>query len=148
MYKRQTIGLAHHNAGMAEHLKQNWIFELMRRAKGLGAKGLGFSFWAIPEAAMQQPDEYKKREGQIIRIMQETAAYARQLGGFEVSFEQMYVPYQPPFTIGQTERYLQRVYEANGNPAYVCRLYTSGATWSWLLKLLGAASYALARWPF
>ena len=37
----------------------------------------------------------------------------------EVSFEQMYVPYQPPFTIGQTERYLQRVYEANGNPAYV-----------------------------
>ena len=91
----------------------------MRRAKGLGAKGLGFSFWAIPEAAMQQPDEYKKREGQIIRIMQETAAYARQLGGFEVSFEQMYVPYQPPFTIGQTERYLQRVYEANGDPAYV-----------------------------
>lgn len=115
----RTIGLAHHNAGMAEHLKQNWIFELMRRAKDLGAKGLGFSFWAIPEAAMQQPDEYKKREGQIIRIMQETAAYARQLGGFEVSFEQMYVPYQPPFTIGQTERYLQRVYEANGNPAYV-----------------------------
>jgi len=44
-------------------------------------------------------------------------SFERQL---QVSFEQMYVPYQTPFTISQSEHYLRRIYTSTGgHPVYV-----------------------------
>ena len=115
----RTVGLAHYNLDMVEHLKKNWFFRLIDKASGLGAKGLGFSMFAIPDGIMQSKEQYDALEDRIIGTLREIADYAHAHDHFQVSFEQMYVPYQPPFTIRQTERYLEKCATGGGRPFYV-----------------------------
>lgn len=115
----RTVGLAHFNEGMVEHIRQNWINELIRRASKFGARGMGFSWFALSEEIMQSPKRYAAMEERLVEQLAKIADTARECGDFQVSFEQMYVPYQPPFTIAQTERYLELVYAKRGNPLYV-----------------------------
>jgi sugar phosphate isomerase/epimerase len=115
----RTAGLAHHNKSMVRRLKENWIFEMVNRVSSSGARGFGFSLFAIPEPVMQSPEKYNETERRIIDVLRETGDYAHEHNDIQVSFEQMYVPYQPPFTIAQTERYLKAVYEYKKHPVYV-----------------------------
>jgi len=102
----RTVGLAHFYEDMARHLKEQWIFSLIDRASAAGMKGIGFSLYAVPDEKMQSVDEYLRLEDRFLSIMAEVGDYAYDRG-LQVSIEQMYVPYQPPFTISQSEHYLR-----------------------------------------
>lgn len=115
----RTAGLAHHNESMVRRLKEDWIFEMVNRVSSSSTRGFGFSLFAIPEPVMQSPEKYNETEQRIINVLRETGDYAHEHNDVQVSFEQMYVPYQPPFTIAQTERYLKAIYEYNKHPVYV-----------------------------
>ena len=105
----RTVGFGHFYRPMADHLKDNWAKRLMRRAKDLGSAGIGFSFFAVPDKLLQNPYEFYELEERMIEIMRDLGEYAVELG-IDLSMEQMYVPYQPPFTIAQAEDYLKRCY--------------------------------------
>lgn len=114
----RTVGLAHFNREMVSHIRENWINELIKRASKLGVAGMGFSWFALAEEIMQSPKKYAETEARLIDELAKIAETARDYGDFQVSFEQMYVPYQPPFTIAQAEAYLKKIYQ-RGNPLYV-----------------------------
>jgi hypothetical protein len=115
----RTVGLAHYNEGMLRHLKENWFYNIIDRISEMGGRGLGFSMFAIPEEIMQSAERYDALENRIIAALCDIGDYAYEHGKFQISFEQMYVPYQPPFTIGQSERYLQKCYAPKRHPFYV-----------------------------
>ncbi|MEA5002109.1 MAG: hypothetical protein VB081_01215 [Christensenella sp.] len=115
----RTAGLAHHDARIRRHLMDGWAKNLIARIHDLGAAGLGFSLFAIPHKDLQDAHRYRAVTEMIYEQMVELAAYARQNGSVQVSFEQMYAPHQPPFTIAGTETYLKNIYEKRGDPAYV-----------------------------
>jgi sugar phosphate isomerase/epimerase len=115
----RTVGLAHFDEKMAHHLKENWIMNLVDRASKAGIKGLGFCFHAFSEEIMQSYDEFSRMEERYLSIMAEVGDFAGERD-FQVSIEQMYVPYQTPFTIAQSEYYLRRIYSmTDGHPIYL-----------------------------
>ncbi len=114
----RTVGLAHHNKSMLEHLKHNWVFEMIERVADLGADGLGFSMFAVPDSSMQLPKQYNALEKQLFQILREIGKFAYEHNQLQVGVEQMYVPYQPPFTIAQTEKYLKNCYKQGEYVSY------------------------------
>jgi hypothetical protein len=115
----RTVGLAHYNEGMVRHLKENWFYNIIDRISEMGGRGLGFSMCAIPDEIMQSADMYDALENRIIAALRDIGDHAYERGKFQISLEQMYVPYQPPFTIEQSERYLQKCYAPKKRPFYV-----------------------------
>ena len=116
----RTAGLAHPDRRIVEHLKKNWIYNLVKRIGDFGADGgLGFSYFAIPDKVMQDPELHKKRMDMLYEDLYEIADFAYKQNGVKVSVEQMYVPYQPPFTIKDSKDYLKRVYSHGKKPLYL-----------------------------
>jgi len=115
----RTVGLAHHDRRMVEQIKKNWIFNLVKRIGDLGADGLGFCFWAIPDNVMQDPLLHKQTLDRIYDDLYDIAEFAYNNNEVKVSLEQMYVPYQPPFTIEDSKEYLRRVYSQDNKPIYI-----------------------------
>lgn len=115
----RTVGLAHYDGRNREKITEDWIKNLIRRISDLQAKGLGFSFFAIPHQVMQNPDQYRELMELICEQMADIAAFAYGHGGIQVSNEQMYAPHQPPFTIKGAREFLQGIYAVNKNPSYV-----------------------------
>lgn len=114
----RTVGFGHFYPPMAEYLRDNWAKKLMLRAADLGSAGIGFSFFAVPDSAIQNPDKFYELEARMIEIMRDLGEYAVDLG-IDLSMEQMYVPYQPPFTIAQAEDYLKRCYTPGKRLSYI-----------------------------
>lgn len=115
----RTVGLAHHDERIRRKITDEWIKKLILKIAGLGAKGLGFSFFAIPHAVLQDPGKYEKTMEMICAQMADIAQFAYENGRVQVSFEQMYAPHQPPFTIKGTEDMLRRIYDIYKKPSYV-----------------------------
>jgi hypothetical protein len=115
----RTVGLAHFNDGMVRNLRDNWIKKLIKRGSRAGMKGLGFSLFAFPDDIMQDPDAYRRTEEKVQSILSDIADFAYDCDRFQISIEQMYVPYQPPFTIEQSKRYLRACYAPNLHPIYI-----------------------------
>jgi hypothetical protein len=80
---------------------------------------LGFSFFAIPHTVLQDPGKYEKTMELICAQMADIAQFAYENGRVQVSFEQMYAPHQPPFTIKGTKDMLRRIYDIYKKPSYV-----------------------------
>ena len=116
----RTVGLAHHDRRIVEHLKHNWINNLSKRCGAHpDADGFGFSFFAIPETVMQDPAKHKEVMDGIFADLYDIADYAYENGRVKVSVEQMYVPYQPPFTMEDSAYFLKRVYQHKQRPIYL-----------------------------
>lgn len=115
----RTVGLAHHDARVRQRLMQDWLKPMIRRLAAMGAVGIGFSLFAIPDEALQDPDKYQERTELILDQLKELSEFAYENGGIQVSFEQMYAPHQPPWTIDGAKYYLQSVYKATQKPIYV-----------------------------
>lgn len=114
----RTSGLAHPDKRYVENLKKNWIYNIIRRIGASNAEGLGYSYFAIPDDAMQDPEKYRQVSEQIYEHSYDIADFAHE-HNVKVSVEQMYVPYQPPFTIKQSEEYLKKVYAKRNKPLYL-----------------------------
>ncbi len=115
----RTVGLAHYDERIRKRITEEWIKKLIVKIAAMGAKGLGFSFFAIPHAVLQEAAAYREMMDMICGQMSDIAAFAYDHGKVQVSVEQMYAPQQPPFTIEGTRDFLNRVYEENKRPCYV-----------------------------
>jgi sugar phosphate isomerase/epimerase len=115
----RTVGIAHHDTRVRKKLMEGWLKRLIRRLATLENVGLGFSFFAIPDEELQDPDKYQRRTELILSELRGLASFAYENGQVQVSFEQMYAPHQPPWTIEGAKYYLRRIYESAHKPLYV-----------------------------
>lgn len=115
----RTVGLAHHDERVRRKLMDGWLKPLVRRIAGLKAKGMGFSYFAIPDGALQDPVKYEETTKIIIGLLGELSEYAYENGEVQISFEQMYSPHQPPWTIEGTKNYLKDILKVKNRPMYV-----------------------------
>ena len=115
----RTVGLAHHDERVRRKLIDGWFKPLIRHIADLKAAGIGFSYFAMPDEVLQEPSKYRERTEIIIGILGDLSRYAYENGKVQVSFEQMYAPHQPPWTIEGTRSYLKKIYGVYGKPLYV-----------------------------
>ncbi|MCC8167565.1 MAG: sugar phosphate isomerase/epimerase [Planctomycetes bacterium] len=113
----RTAGLAHPDPRVRDTIKNRWFKPLIRQAERLQAD-IGFSFHAVHEDDLQSPAAYAARMDSVLDQYAELAAYAREHGGVSLCCEQMYAPYQTPWTIAGTREFLSGVYSRGGNPFY------------------------------
>jgi D-erythrulose 1-phosphate 3-epimerase len=115
----RTIGLAHHDERVRRKLIDGWFKPLILKISELKAAGVGFSYFAVPDEALQDPLKYKERTDLIFSQLSELTDFAFNNGKIQISFEQMYAPHQPPWTIDGTEFYLKETYKRNKKPIFV-----------------------------
>lgn len=96
-----TLGLAHSDARVRQHLAEEWIKPFLHLAKELGS-GMGFYCHAFNITDLQSSTVYNEKVGELYATLSELNAYNRQLGGGALALEQMYTPHQYPWTIGTT----------------------------------------------
>lgn len=113
----RTTGLAHPDPRMRKKLKEEWFKPLITYAGRLNAD-IGFSFHALQEEVLQDPDRYAKTSAMVVDEYAELAAFAWDNGRVGLCCEQMYAPYQTPWTLDGTEAFLRDVYAKGGRPFY------------------------------
>lgn len=112
-----TLGLAHPDIRVRDHIHHRWLKPMIRSAAALGA-GLGFFCHAIPQSILYDPARYAETEADLLARLADLAIYAAELG-VTLSIEQMYSPHQPPWTISGARRWLREVYARAGVPLYI-----------------------------
>lgn len=113
-----TLGLAHPDERVREHMQQRWLEPMIASAASLQA-GLGFFCHAFPQAVLADPAAYAEAETDLFRRLAELAVVGQRAGLSSLSVEQMYTPHQVPWTIRGAERLLQAVYEQGKAPFYI-----------------------------
>jgi sugar phosphate isomerase/epimerase len=112
----RTAGLAHPDPRVRQKLKDGWFYPLIRHAEKLKAD-LGFCIHAIQEECLQDPKKYAEASALVIKEHAELAAFAERCG-VRLCLEQMYAPFQTPWTVKDTFTFLKAVY-AEGHPLYL-----------------------------
>ncbi len=115
----RTVGLAHPDPRIRERLLNGWLKPMARLARKLGAAGIGFSLFAMPDEVLQSPAAHAETEDRIFRCLAELMDYAGAEPALAVSVEQMYAPHQPPWTIEGSRQFLRRLYARARVPAYL-----------------------------
>lgn len=113
-----TLGLAHPDERVREHMQRRWLEPMIASAASLQA-GLGFFCHAFPQSVLADPAAYEKAEADLIRRLAELAVVGQRVGLSSLSVEQMYTPHQVPWTIRGAERLLQAVYTQGKAPFYI-----------------------------
>lgn len=114
----RTAGLAHPDARVRSKLVEDWYKPLISKAGQLGAD-IGFSFHAICEEDLNSPEKYKAAMKRANECFSHLAQYAWEHGKVSLCCEQMYAPYQPPFTIESARQMLKDVFAMSGKPFYI-----------------------------
>jgi sugar phosphate isomerase/epimerase len=114
----RTTGFAHPDERIRRKLIDEWHKVLADIAARIKA-GIGFSFFAIPEKDLQDPERYGKTMSTVFSLMAELVSHAWDKGRVPISVEQMYAPHQPPWTIKGSEEYLRTLYGRTGKPSYI-----------------------------
>lgn len=112
-----TLGLAHPDPRVRDHIQHRWLVPMIALAAELNA-GLGFYCHAFSQTVVNDPMRYAEAEADLTRRLAELARDAAARGLPALSIEQMYSPHQIPWTIRGAERLLKQVY-ANGSPLYL-----------------------------
>ena len=115
----RTAGLGHYDYRVREMLIEKWFKPLIRRAADLDAKGIGFHVFALTDDVLQDNDKYLETSEIITDYLAEISKYAYENNKIQISFEQMYAPHQPPWTIEGTFEYLEKIYNKYKTPGYV-----------------------------
>ena len=114
----RTAGLAHPDPRVRSKLKNQWFKPLIKECGTLRAD-IGFSFHAIREADLASQEAYETAVGIAINEFAELASFAKVNNGVHLCCEQMYAPYQHPFTIESSKKFLKDVYGKNHDPFYI-----------------------------
>jgi sugar phosphate isomerase/epimerase len=112
-----TLGLAHNDERVRDHMQQRWLVPMIDSAARLGA-GLGFFCHAFPQSVLLDPALYAEREADLYRRLAELADYAAGVN-VQVSVEQMYSPHQIPWTIAGGKKLLRAVWAQKDAPLYL-----------------------------
>jgi D-erythrulose 1-phosphate 3-epimerase len=113
-----TLGLAHPDARVRDHIEHNWLNVMIDSAAALDA-GLGFYCYALDQAILADPNRYAAAMDDLTERLARLAQRAAEHGLESISVEQMYSPHQPPWTISGTRDLLRAVYARGGSPFYV-----------------------------
>lgn len=113
-----TLGLAHTDVRLRDHMQHRWLEVMAQVAAELGA-GLGFFCHAFPESVLQDGAAYAAAQSDLYDRLAQVARYAAQLGIRYAGVEQMYTPHQIPWTIRGAEELLRQVYARSGAPFYI-----------------------------
>lgn len=104
-----TLGLAHTDVRVRDHIQHRWLTPMIALAARFGA-GLGFYCHAFPQQVMNDTARYAQAEADLVQRLAALAATARAHGLPTLSVEQMYSPHQIPWTIRGAERLLRDVF--------------------------------------
>ena len=113
-----TLGLAHTDARVRDHILEDWLKPMVDQAATLGA-GLGFFCHAFPQAVLQDADAYARARDDLVERLAALARYARDRGAGSLSLEQMYTPHQIPWTIAGATQLMRDVYARGRAPLYL-----------------------------
>lgn len=100
------FGLAHRDQEQRNRMKE-WFMGAIDIASALGADCAGGRCDAYPVEALQEPEELEKRYGYVVEAYRELARYAKTKGLRSIYFEQMYVPSLKPYTLDETDKYIE-----------------------------------------
>ncbi|NLD58052.1 MAG: hypothetical protein GX647_00135 [Clostridiales bacterium] len=114
----RTAGLAHPDQRVRTKLVEDWYKPLICKAGQLDAD-IGFSFHAVCEEELGSPERYWEAIRRSNECFAHLAAFAWEHNRVKLCCEQMYAPYQPPFTIESARRMLKDVYGMGGRPFYI-----------------------------
>lgn len=112
-----TLGLAHTDARVRRNLIDHWFKPLIDTAAQLDA-GFGFFAHGFSEEVLQDPDAYGRYYGILLDALTELGVYARQAGCKSLALEQMYSPFQVPWTIDGTAALIGQVSRRSGGDFY------------------------------
>ena len=93
-----TLGLAHTDARVRKHMADKWIKAYLAIARELGA-GVGFYCHAFNQDVLQDAALYRREVESLYETLLDISQYNREIGGGNISVEQMYTPHQYPWTI-------------------------------------------------
>jgi D-erythrulose 1-phosphate 3-epimerase len=113
-----TLGLAHNDPRVRDHIQHDWLEVMIRNAVSLGA-GLGFFCHAFSQSVLADPARYAQAEEDLYTRLGQLARYAAEVGMGGLNVEQMYSPHQIPWTLAGTEKLLREVYGRAGHPIYL-----------------------------
>jgi hypothetical protein len=113
-----TLGLAHPDARVKDHIEQNWLGRMIDQASGFGA-GLGFFCHALDQAILNDITRYQHAIDDLYTRLARIAQRAVTAGLPYVSVEQMYSPHQPPWTIRGSLELLREVWKRAEAPLYL-----------------------------
>lgn len=113
-------GLSHSHPAPRQRMKQ-WILDCCDLCLAMGTDRIGGHWDAISVEVMADPRAYESAIGRVQSIFRELARAARAKGMGALYNEQMYIPSEIPWTLEQTERFLQAVNTDNegGCPVYI-----------------------------
>jgi sugar phosphate isomerase/epimerase len=112
-----TLGLAHHDASVRRHIREDWLGPMIDQAARLDA-GLGFFCHAFGQDILDDPAAYGEARD---RLYDDLAAVARYAGrsGRSVGLEQMYSPHQVPWRLDGTAEMLREIHARAGAAMYL-----------------------------
>ncbi len=113
-----TLGLAHPDKRVRDHIQHRWLEPMIDLARSLEA-GLGFFCHAFSQSMLADPAQYDSAVTDLTRRLGELAAYAQGVGLSSLSVEQMYTPHQIPWTIDGAEQIMHEAFEQTGAPLYI-----------------------------
>jgi hypothetical protein len=112
-----TLGLAHTDVRVRDHIQHHWLEPMIRSAASLGA-GLGFFCHAFSQSVLADPQPYAAATADLYTRLAELAVVAES-DNVMISVEQMYSPHQIPWTVSGSQQLLQDVYGRHQAPLYL-----------------------------
>jgi sugar phosphate isomerase/epimerase len=113
-----TLGLAHPDRRVRDHVQHQWLEVMIKQAAELGA-GLGFFCHAIKQDILHDPEQYRAAMHDLYARLAQVAQSAQAAGLPSIGVEQMYSPHQPPWTINGALELLREVFARGGAPFYL-----------------------------
>ncbi|MCC6614261.1 MAG: hypothetical protein IT320_12340 [Anaerolineae bacterium] len=113
-----TLGLAHPDARVRDHIQHNWLDVMIGTAAELDA-GLGFFCHAFSQSVLGDAQRYAAAETDLIARLGQLAQVAEGVGLNGISVEQMYSPHQIPWTLPGADHLLREIYRLGGAPMYL-----------------------------
>lgn len=114
-----TLGLAHHDRRVRQHMRRDWIEPMLRTAGALHA-GLGMFAHAFSEKMLRDKHLYDEAYRTLIDDLHVISCDAERAGAGTFGIEQMYTPHQVPWTIAGTADFLRQANaKPTGLPVYI-----------------------------
>ena len=113
-----TLGLAHDDERIREHIICDWLFPMVDTAKTLDA-GLGFFCHAFSERMLQNEKTHAAAVDTLFHDISRVTEYAAEKKLKFVCTEQMYSPHQYPWTLKTAGEFIQNVYQRTGEAMYI-----------------------------
>lgn len=112
-----TLGLAHTDERVREHMLRDWFFPMLETAGKLSC-GMGFFAHAFSHETLQSAEEYARYVEILTENLARVNEYAGSVGCGKLGIEQMYTPHQYPWRLKDTRDLMRAVTQRSGRDFY------------------------------